>query len=306
VTSSEGPGSTVRKRVFISAPEVIDIVAEPLPVLAPHEALVSLLVSGVCGSDLHGLHSTHPTMKPPYYPGHEVVGVVREIGGEVTTVKVGQRVTPEPPLPCGNCKMCRTERSNLCENLQFFGCGFREGGMADVFSIRADRLHVVPGGFDLRQAALIEPLSTPVHAARLAGDLTGKAVAIIGCGTVGLLMLAVARAHGARKVVVTDVLANKRVGALARGGTVVIVGVPSRPVEVPIFLLQDRQIRLQGATTSVAEDYAEAMEIIASGAVDAGTMVTASFPLERARDAFAAAASGKHLKVLVTSDGLSV
>ena len=347
MTHEQDTAPAVRRRVLISANNVIDLVEEPRPVLAPDEALVSLEVTGVCGSDMHGLHGSHPTMKPPYYPGHEVVGIVREIGADVTGIDVGQRVTPEPPLPCGACKMCRTDRSNICENLEFFGCGFREGGMADVFSVRASRLHRVPSEFSLKQAALIEPLSTPVHAVRLAGDLTDKAIVIIGCGTIGLLVLAAARAHGARTIVMTDVLESKREGAkrrgadavvdaadpelasavrrqlgesadvvfdcvsiqptvtaaidmVQRGGTVVIVGVPSGPVEVPAFILQDRQIRLQGAATYLSEDYLESTRIIASGGVDAETMITASFPLERVTDAFKAAASGEHIKVLIT------
>ena len=97
---------------------------------------------GVCGSDLHAAHGRHPFVPLPYLPGHEVVGVVRELGAEVTSVRPGQRVVIEPTLPCWTCKMCTTGRENLCENLQFFGCGYSQGGMAELFTIRADRLHV--------------------------------------------------------------------------------------------------------------------------------------------------------------------
>jgi len=344
---------STRRRVIVSAPGQVDVVIEAVPEVRADEALVSLQVAGVCGSDIHGMHGTHPTMKPPYYPGHEVVGVVEALGADVTGLAIGQLVTPEPPLPCGHCKMCTTGRSNICENLEFFGCGFREGGMADLFTVRADRLHVVPEGFDLRMASLIEPFSTPLHAVRLAGDIAGKAVAIIGCGTIGLLMLAAARAKGARRIVMTDVLEAKRQGALElgadavvdsaapdvaalvraelgesadvvfdcvsiqptvtsaiemvqRGGTVVIVGVPSKPIEVPAFILQDRQVRLQGAATYLSEDYADAIAIIAAGGVDAGHMITASFPLEETPAAFAAAAGGDQIKVLLTGAGVEL
>jgi len=345
--------SSTRRRVVVSAPNVVEIVDEALPELGDGEALVSLRVAGVCGSDLHGLHGSHPTMKPPYYPGHEVVGVVERVGAAVSNVQVGQLVTPEPTLPCGHCKMCAVGKSNICENLEFFGCGFREGGMADVFSVNASRLHVIPEGFDLRQAALIEPLATPVHAVRLAGDLEGKAVVIIGAGTIGLLVLAAARARGARRIVVTDVLVSKREGALARGadvavdaadpnlaatvrsalgetadvvfdcvsiqptiesaldmvqrgGTVVVVGVPSKPVLLPLFELQERQMRLQGAATYLPEDYAEAIRILASGVVDAEGMISSSYPIERAAEAFAAAANGDQIKVLITGTGVEL
>ena len=93
--------------------------------------------------------------------------------------------------------------------------------MADFFTIPADRLHVIPDDLDDLTAALIEPLSTPVLAVRLAGDVAGKAVAILGAGPIGLLVLAVVRAHGARRVVVTDMLAAKRERALALGADAV-------------------------------------------------------------------------------------
>jgi 2-desacetyl-2-hydroxyethyl bacteriochlorophyllide A dehydrogenase len=345
--------AAVRRRVLVSAPEQVEVVTEPAPELKAGEALVALRVAGVCGSDLHGVHGDHPAMTPPFYPGHEVVGVVLEVGADVAGVTAGQLVTVEPPLPCGHCKMCTTGRSNICSELEFFGCGFREGGMADVFSVRADRLHVIPAGFSLRQAALIEPLATPVHAVGLAGGVAGKAVAVLGCGTIGLLVLAAARASGARRIVMTDLLPSKREGALAsgadavadaadpdlagtvrdllgetadvvfdcvavqatvtsaiemvqRGGTVVLLGVPSRPLEVPAFVLQDRQIRLQGSATYLSGDYDEAIRIIAEGYVDPDRMITSSFPIGSAPAAFAAAASGDQVKVLVTADDVTI
>jgi len=199
-----------RQRVYIPSEGVITLVTEATPVPEPQEALVATTLSGVCGSDTHALHGQHPAIPLPYYPGHEAVGVVVAVGANVTSVAVGDRVTPEPTLPCGNCKMCTTGRENVCQNLQFFGCGFREAGMADNFTCDAARLHKVPEEFTDHQAALIEPLATPVHATSLAGDLKGKAVAILGSGTIGLLMLAAARAAGARRIVVTDVLPDKR------------------------------------------------------------------------------------------------
>ncbi|MCR2762816.1 alcohol dehydrogenase catalytic domain-containing protein [Microbacterium sp. zg.B48] len=209
--------SDQRWRILVSAPGVVDVVTEPAVELGAGEALVSMRIAGVCGSDTHALHGKHPQMKPPYYPGHEVVGVVEAVASDVTGLAVGTRVTPEPTLPCGECKVCRAGNVNVCENLGFFGCGYREGGMAQTFSIPADRLRVVPEDFSDDQAILIEPLATPVHAAGLTGDLQGKAVLIHGCGTIGLLMLAAARAAGARRIVVSDLLGSKREIALRLG-----------------------------------------------------------------------------------------
>jgi len=96
------------------------------------------------------------------------------------------------------------------------------GGLADFFTIPADRVVVVPEEFTDLQAVLIEPLSAPVHAVKLAGpDLTGKAVAMLGAGTIGLLTLAAARRHGSRRIAVSDISRAKREPALKLGADTV-------------------------------------------------------------------------------------
>ena len=337
---------TTNRRIIVTAVEAMELREEPLPSPAPGEVRVRSTFIGVCGSDTHAYHGRHPFIPIPYAPGHEATGVVEELGAEVTTVAIGDRVVVEPTLPCWNCKPCRSGAENLCENLQFFGCGYREGGMADQFVVRADRLHHIPSEITDLGAALIEPLSTPVHAARIAGPLEGRAVAILGAGTIGLLMLTVARWAGASKIVVTDTLPAKwetalRLGAdhavhagspevatlvrsalgesadvvfdcvavksttvaaidmALKGGTVVVVGVPASDFELPMRVVQDQQIRIQGSATYVPEDFATAMDMIRSGALDPDDFITAQYPLEQAEQAFDASSSGQHIKVLI-------
>ena len=337
---------TTNRRIIVTAVEAMELREEPLPSPAPGEVRVRSTFIGVCGSDTHAYHGRHPFIPIPYAPGHEATGVVEELGADVTTVAIGDRVVVEPTLPCWNCKPCRSGAENLCENLQFFGCGYREGGMADQFVVRADRLHHIPSDITDLGAALIEPLSTPVHAARIAGPLEGRAVAILGAGTIGLLMLTVARWAGASKIVVTDTLPAKRETALRlgahhavdaaspevatlvrsalgesadvvfdcvavrsttlaaidmalKGGTVVVVGVPASDFELPMRIVQDQQIRIQGSATYVPEDFATAMDMIRSGALDPDDFITAQYPLEQAEQAFDASSSGQHIKVLI-------
>ena len=333
---------TVMRRVVVY-PGRIAVEAADIPAPGPDEALVRTLVAGVCGSDLHAARGHHPFVPLPYRPGHEVVGII-EAGSEWAP---GQRVIVEPDLPCWTCKMCTTGRENLCENLQFFGCGYAQGGMADYFTLAANRLHPVPDALDDNTAALIEPLSTPVHAVRLAGDVAGRSVAILGAGTIGLFTLAVLRAHGAGPVVSTDPnLAKRRraeaLGADAtidarapdvtgqvrealggsadivfdcvavqssveaaiaiadKGGTVMVVGVPAGEVSVPLPIVQDHQIRIQGSATYLPVDYAESAGLLGQGAVRTADFVTATRPLAQVAEAFELASSGQHVKVLVT------
>lgn len=336
------------RRVVVSAGS-IDVVESRTPEPTPGEVLVRSVVTGVCGSDTHAAHGRHPFIALPYHPGHEVVGVVAALGPDVDSVDVGARVTVEPDLPCWKCKQCRRGTENLCENLQFFGCGYAQGGMADYFTIPANRVHVLPDTLSYRAAALIEPLSTPVHAVRLVGDVRDKAVVILGAGTIGLLVLAVVRAHGAKRVVVTDPLPAKRdralrldadvaldataddivaqaraalgesadvvfdcvavaptvrdaVGMASKGGTVVIVGVPKGDVSIPLAIVQDHQIRIQGSAIYLPQDYDESIRLLVDGKVDIDEIVTAQVPMTRAADAYALSSGGEHVKVLVGVD----
>jgi 2-desacetyl-2-hydroxyethyl bacteriochlorophyllide A dehydrogenase len=334
-------------RRVVVYPGQIAVEAADIPVPGPHEALVRTLVTGVCGSDLHAAHGRHPFVPLPYRPGHEVVGVIESVGSAVEVRTPGERVIVEPDLPCWTCKMCTSGRENLCEQLQFFGCGYPQGGMADYFTLAANRLHPVPDVLDDHAAALIEPLSTPVHAVRLAGDVAGRSVAVLGAGTIGLFTLAVLRAHQAGPVVVTDPLPAKRTRAAAlgadatidasapdvagqvrrilggsadivfdcvaiqssidqaiaiadKGGTVMVVGVPARAVTVPLPIVQDHQIRIQGSATYLPQDYAESADLLRRGVVRAADFVTATRPLDQVAEAFEIASSGDHVKVLVT------
>src|SRR6476620_1539296 len=136
-------------RRVVVYPDRIAVEAADVPVPGPNEALVRTIAVGVCGSDLHAAHGRHPFVPLPYRPGHEVVGVIEagpiEAGSAAAGAWTpGQRVIVEPDLPCWTCKMCTTGRENLCENLQFFGCGYAQGGMADSFTVAANRLHPVP------------------------------------------------------------------------------------------------------------------------------------------------------------------
>ncbi|WP_031084363.1 zinc-dependent alcohol dehydrogenase [Streptomyces sp. NRRL WC-3549] len=204
------------RRVLVRSIDDISIEEVPAPEPGPDELLVRSTVIGVCGSDTHAALGRHPFISLPYRPGHEVVGVVAAVGEGAEAFAPGTRVLVEPNLYCGTCAQCRSGRYNICRRLEVFGCQ-TPGGMADVFTIPADRVHRVPEGMSDLQAALVEPLATPVHAVAKAGDLTARTVAVLGAGPIGLLVLAAARHAGAARIVVTDLLENKRQRAVRLG-----------------------------------------------------------------------------------------
>lgn len=262
-----------RRRVVVSARGTVDLEVVPAPTPASGEALVRMTVAGVCGSDVHAVHGRHPWISLPYLPGHEVVGVVEAVG-DGAGVRVGDHVVVEPIIACGTCKYCRDGRYNLCRTMVFFGCTAPNGGMADRFVVAADRLHVLPAGMSDLQGALIEPLSTPVHAVRLAGpDLTGKSVAILGAGTIGLLVLAAARGHGAARIAVSEPLAAKRELALRLGADSVFdASDPGTVAAVRRDLGESADVVFDCVAVQVTVDQAIAM------ALKGGTVVIVGVP----------------------------
>jgi L-iditol 2-dehydrogenase len=335
--------------VRIPRPRTVEVVSITAPIPGPRDALVATGTVGICGSDLHALAGTHPFISLPCFPGHEVVGAVESVGGDVTQVAPGDRVLAEANLVCGRCFYCLSGRYNLCDQLKVLGCQ-TQGAMADLFTIPADRLHSVPESLDDSQAALVEPLSTATHAVRAVGELVGRTVAILGGGTVGELCLVAALEAGAEAVVVTDLYPAKRdlaleIGAASavdggagdaveqikealgqrpdvtfdcvatqasisqaialalKGGSVMVVGVPTADVVIPLPLLQDREVRIQGCAMYVREDVDRAIELLERGAVATEQIVTLTLPLARAEDGFVAAGSGEHVKVHLSTDG---
>lgn len=204
------------RRVLVRSIDDISIEEVPAPQPGENELLVRSTVVGICGSDTHAARGHHPFIDLPYRPGHEVVGVVAATGEGAEDFAPGTRVIVEPNLYCGTCAQCRSGRYNICRQLKVFGCQ-TPGGMADLFTIPADRVHRVPEAMSDLQAALVEPLATPVHAVAKAGDLTGRTVAVLGAGPIGLLVIAAARHAGAARIVATDLLDTKRERALRLG-----------------------------------------------------------------------------------------
>ncbi|WP_392507390.1 zinc-binding dehydrogenase [Naumannella halotolerans] len=207
-------------QAFVPALDTVTVrqVAPPEP--APDEVVVRMLLTGICGSDTHAIAGHHPLLKPPYVPGHEAIGLVETCGTQVSGLQTGQRVVLKPNVVCGHCVNCLAGRSNACVELAWIGCdpsGQHPGAMADLFLAPARNLHPVPEGISDHQAALVECLATPVHAVRIAGDLTDVTVVILGGGTIGVLTLLAARKAGARAVVITDLDPVKRERAVRLG-----------------------------------------------------------------------------------------
>ncbi|HEY3410755.1 MAG TPA: alcohol dehydrogenase catalytic domain-containing protein [Propionicimonas sp.] len=196
----------------------------PVPTPAAGQVLVRTALVGICGSDTHAVAGHHPFLDAAYVPGHEATGSVVASGEGSNVYPVGQRVLLKPNVACGDCENCRASRSNACERLSWIGCDpsrHWSGAMAQYFVAPEANLYAVPDSMSDETATLVECLATPVHAARIAGDLTGARVAILGAGTIGVLCVVAALQAGARSIAVTDMEQSKIDRAIrlgARGG----------------------------------------------------------------------------------------
>ncbi|MET8024186.1 L-idonate 5-dehydrogenase [Streptomyces avermitilis] len=185
----------------------------PEPAAGPGQALVAVRYGGVCGSDLHywrhgGVGDFR--LREPMVLGHEVVGTVLAYGPGAAGPAPGTAVAVHPATPCGVCPECADGRANVCRDTRYLGSAARvphvQGGFAARVAVPAAQLRALPEGLDPRRAALAEPLSVALHAVRRAGPVAGRQVLVTGAGPIGCLVVAAAKAAGAGRVTVTDLL----------------------------------------------------------------------------------------------------
>lgn len=238
----------------------------PTPEPGDDEALVRVAACGVCHTDLHYLDHGTPTFKePPLVLGHEVSGTVAEVGRDVESPVPGDRVLLPAVLSCGGCRACRTGRENICENSIMLG-NHVDGGYAEYVTVPARSTFGLPEEIPLEEGSIIaDALTTPYHAVVNRGRVKpGDEVAVVGCGGIGLNVVQMAAALGAR-VTALDVAEEKLSWARRLGAVHVLdPATEERP---------DRAVRrLTGGGADVAFEAvgkAETQEI-ALGALRAG------------------------------------
>jgi len=189
-----------------------------LPRCGPGDLLLRVRATSICGTDLH-IWSwndwARTTVRPPLVLGHEVAGEVVEIGRDAKGFKVGDFVSVESHLPCGDCAQCRDDRMHICDRLQILGV-HRQGTFADYLSVPAVCAWKNAPGTPAEVASILEPLGNAVHAASEA-EVAGKKVVVFGCGPTGLFAVMVAKAMGAASVFAVDVNRDRLSMARALG-----------------------------------------------------------------------------------------
>ena len=176
----------------------------PDPRPAAGEVLVRVRAAGICGSDLHGYRTGAPGRIPPMIMGHELAGDVAALGHGVSGLAVGDRVTVQPLIFCGECPFCREGRTNLCDRKRMYGVRDLNGAMAEWIAVAARQVYRLPPGMSYVHGAMVEPLAVAYMAVQAAGAVRERQAMVVGTGPIGLLLLQVLRLSGAAGVVVAD------------------------------------------------------------------------------------------------------
>ncbi|MCL2550624.1 MAG: zinc-dependent alcohol dehydrogenase family protein [Actinomycetia bacterium] len=203
------------KAAVISSPGVVGIETVDDPTPGTGEVVVQVAACGLCGTDLHILQGEFaPTL--PIVPGHEFAGEIVAVGAEVAGLAVGDQVAVDPSLYCHECHYCRIGRNNLCERWNAIGVTV-PGGAAEFAAAPAANCIRLPEHISTRDAALIEPLSCAVRGYDVLSARMAAHVLIYGSGTMGLMMLELAKRTGAASVDMVDVNEDRLATARALG-----------------------------------------------------------------------------------------
>jgi threonine 3-dehydrogenase len=324
----------------------LEDVPEPRP--AATDVVVEVEATSVCGTDLH-IHQwdgwAAGRISPPVTLGHEFAGTVVETGADVRHVAVGDFVSAESHITCGACVYCRTGNGHMCERTQILGVD-RDGAFARYVAVpeaviwKTDREKLPP-----EIATLQEPFGNAVFATS-EQDLSGRSVAVLGCGPVGLFTVAIAKASGASSIIASD-LHTFRLG-LARtmgadvvldasqpidlhgidvvfemsgspraiadafrmarnGGRVILFGIPSRPVEVDFAAAIFKNLTVRAVSgRRIFATWYRTRWLLESGAVDLRPLITHEYSLEDWEQVFAMLEAGEACKIVVYPGGKPV
>ena len=193
------------KAIKITAPGKLEMENAPLPDIDPGEVLLRVAYGGICGSDVHIYHGKNPRVKYPLIMGHEMSGVIADVGARCDkSWKTGDRVVVNPLISCGVCDPCRRGNVHVCERLGLIGID-TDGAFAEYVKAKPSQLIRIPEGMDMDLAALAEPFAVGVHAVNRSGMKVGDRIVVLGGGPIGLMVALAARAAGAGMVAVGEV-----------------------------------------------------------------------------------------------------
>ena len=211
------------KAAYLTALRTVQVREAPAPELSrDDDVLIRVSTVGVCGSDMHYYRTGRigdQVVQYPWIVGHECAGTVEAVGPNAGRLKAGDRVAVDPLITCGRCDQCLAGRSHTCRDQVFLGCaGQIPGSLAEYLVMPAACCYPIPPAMTMTQATLIEPFAIGFYAARrLAGDVAGKTIAILGAGPIGLCVMLALKQGGAANIYMTDIRDNRLAMARTMG-----------------------------------------------------------------------------------------
>jgi L-iditol 2-dehydrogenase len=342
MTATVDPTPATMRANVMTGVQTLQIEDRPVPAPGEHQVLVEVAAVGVCGSDVHYYRHGRIgdfVVEAPMILGHEMSGRIAAVGAGVDPNRVGQRVAVEPQHPCRRCAQCKAGRYNLCPHMEFYATPPIDGAFCRYVLSDDDMAHPVPDSMSDDAAALLEPLSVAITTMRKAHVAPGTSILIAGAGPIGVICAQSARAFGAARIVVTDLLPSRREKALQFGATEVLdptavdiaaiepvdafvdaTGVPAAVVSgikavgpaghvVLVGMGADEYAlpvshiaNLEINVTGVfryTDTYPAAIHLVSSGAIDLDGMVTGKYDLEHAADALESDSDPDSLKSIV-------
>ncbi len=203
-----------------------------IPAIGPRDVLVRVEVASICGTDVHIYNWdawSQSRIRPPLTFGHEFCGIVEKVGGEVTSIKPGNFVSAEMHVTCGLCLQCRTGQAHVCQKLKIIGID-ADGCFAEFVRIPERNIWRLDDKIPREYAAILDPLGNAVHTV-LSGDIAGQSVAVIGCGPIGQMSVAVAKACGAATIFAIEIKPERLALARKVGADVCIQTQKEDPVK---------------------------------------------------------------------------
>jgi 2-desacetyl-2-hydroxyethyl bacteriochlorophyllide A dehydrogenase len=247
--------------ISLTAPKQIEMVDIPAPRLGPEDVMVEVRYVGLCGSDLNAYRGLMPLVTYPRIPGHEVSGLILAKGDQVPdSIRAGDQVMVSPYTNCGLCPACRAGRPNCCQFNQTYGVQ-RDGVLTGRFAVHYSHVFASKA-LSLEELVLVEPLSVGYHAANRGRVTEVDSVMVIGCGTIGIGVIAAAARKGAT-VIATDIDAAKLADARKFGALHTINSAQQDVLAAVLELTRSEGVSVAIEAVGLAETFRLAVEAVA-------------------------------------------
>jgi L-iditol 2-dehydrogenase len=324
------------RELYLERPEKLTLrKSAPVAFLKDNEVRIRIRYGGICGSDIRVLLGTLPYARYPCCPGHEILGTIVE-AGRAAQFEKDDRVISYPNTYCGTCEFCLQGKTNICSSKQTFGVTIN-GLFSEEVVVDAQYLVPVPADLSSRRAILTEPLAVNVHALKKAKIEKGTTVAIVGCGTEGLLSTALLQHLGADITVldinpakmekaksayttiktllpeeVTDQLFEVVIEAagvkeaieqaftlVKPGGTLITLGITDQEIHFPSLQVTRSELTIVGSIIYTKQDFNDAFTYLRHPDFDISPVISKILPFSDYKQAFSDASSGNYTKIIL-------